>query len=229
MNLNKMMSENLEGGTTMSSFKTYLKVMSLAAGCLFVAGLYAAEEDAMAEDEGMMEEEVEELPPLYTSEVEIGVGGSTTSDFKFGEYNGLEDAGGFAIGNIMLRKNAVIGDADDSYWEFSGTNLGLDNRNIFMEYSHDGTYGDYSNNSDYSIFFEYDQIPHNQFEDGMTPFNGAGTTNQTLPAGWVGSGSTGGMTALLTSLKPVELETERQRFGGGFAFIYWTLVQNTQG
>jgi len=198
----------------MSTFKTYLKAMSLAAGCLFVVGLYAAEEDM--EEEGMMEEEVEELPPLYISEVEIGVGGVDDDSFKFGEYNGLEDSGAFFIGNIMHRKNAVIGDADNNYWEFSGTNLGLDNRNIFAEYSHDGTYGEYSKNSPYSVYFEYDQIPHNQFDDGLTPFNGAGTTNQTLPAGWVGAGSTGGMTALLPSLKTIELETERKRYGGGF-------------
>jgi MtrB/PioB family decaheme-associated outer membrane protein len=198
----------------MSTFKTYLKAMSLAAGCLFVVGLYAAEEDM--EEEGMMEEEVEELPPLYISEVEIGIGGVDDDSFKFGEYNGLEDSGAFFIGNIMHRKNAVIGDDDNNYWEFSGTNLGLDNRNIFAEYSHDGTYGEYSKNSPYSVYFEYDQIPHNQFDDGLTPFNGAGTTNQTLPAGWTAGTSTGALTDLNASLKTIELETERKRYGGGF-------------
>ena len=213
----------------MSSFKTYLKIMLLTAGCLFVAGLYAAEEgmeeERMAEEEGMLEEVVEELPPLYTSEVEIGVGFSTVDSFKFGEYNGLEDDGAFAIGNIKLRKNAEIDDADNNYWEFFGTNLGLDSRNIFMEYSHDGIYGEYSKNSAYSLFFEYDQIPHNQFEDGRTPFNGAGTTNQTLPAGWVPAQTTAGLTTLLASLKTVQLETERQRFGGGFK---WKPLNNWQ-
>ncbi|MCK5668451.1 MAG: MtrB/PioB family outer membrane beta-barrel protein, partial [Gammaproteobacteria bacterium] len=214
----------------MNTDNTYLKIMLLTIGCLFSASLYAAQEEGMEEDmmedEGMLEEEVEELPPFYTSEVEVGVGFSTDDSFKFGEYNGLEDDGAFAIDNMVFRKNAVIDDADNTHWEFSGTNLGLDNRNIFMEYSHDGTYGDYGNNSDYSIFFEYDQIPHNQFEDGMTPFNGAGTTNQTLPAGWVGAGNTAGMTQLIPSLKTVELETERQRFGGGFEWSpldHWTL------
>ncbi len=214
----------------MNTDNTYLKIMLLTIGCLFSTSLYAAQEEGMEEDmmedEGMLEEEVEELPPFYTSEVEVGVGFSTDDSFKFGEYNGLEDDGAFAIGNMAFRKNAGIDDADNTYWEFSGTSLGLDNRNIFMEYSHDGTYGDYGNNSDYSIFFEYDQIPHNQFEDGMTPFNGAGTTNQTLPAGWVGAGNTAGMTQLIPSLKTVELETERQRFGGGFEWSpldHWTL------
>lgn len=224
----------------MKSNNTYLKILLLAAGCLFTASLYAAEEgmeeDVMAdegmaadegmEEEGMLEEEGEELPPLYTKEVELGIGYSTNTtfsagSFKFGEYNGLEDDGAFAIGNIKLRKSSVIGDDDNDYWEFSGTNLGLDPRNVYGEYSHDGTYGDYSNNSGYRIFFEYDEIPHNQFEDGQTPFFGAGTTNQTLPPVWTGTlTNTANMTDLLTSLKNVELETERVRLGGGLRWDF---------
>ena len=225
----------------MKSYNTYLKILLLAGGCLFTAGLYAAEEDVMAdegmaadegmEEEGMLEEEGEELPPLYTSEFEAGIGYSNTTtfsagSFKFGEYNGLEDDGAFAIGNLKFRKYSVIGDDDNDYWELQGTNLGLDPRNVYGEYSHDGTYGDYSNNSGYRIFFEYDQIPHNQFEDGQTPFLGAGTTHQTLPTVWGGSlSNTGNMTDLLTSLKNVELETERQRMGGGFR---WHFTDNWQ-
>ena len=217
-------------GDKMNSFNTYLKIMLLAAVGLFTAGLYAAEE-GMAEEEGMLEEEAEELPPLYTSEIEIGVGYSTTTTFgggafKFGEYNGLEDDDPLAIGNILLRKYSVIGDDDNDYWEFSGSNLGLDNRNVYGEYSHDGTYGEYSSNSAYRVFFEYDQIPHNQFEDGLTPFIGAGTTNQTLPAVWGGARtSTTTMTDLLTSLNNVELETERQRMGGG---LKWNFTDHWQ-
>lgn len=229
MNLNTKDIGKFRGVLVMDTDNRYLKIMLLTITCLFSVGLYA-EEEAM-EDEGMMEEEVEELPPLYTSEVEIGIGFSTDDSFKFGEYNGLEDDGAFAIGNITLRKNAVIGDADNNYWEFSGTNLGLDNRNIFMEYSHDGTYGEYSKNSPYSVYFEYDQIPHNQFEDGVTPFIGAGTTNQTLPGGWASNpGNSAALPAAnLALLNPVELETERQRFGGGFKwspFDHWQVQGN---
>jgi len=189
----------------------------------------AAEEEAVAEEglveeEGMLEEEAEELPPLYTSEIELGAGYSSADSFKFGEYNGLEDQGLFAIGNITLRKYSVLGDDDNNYWEFVGSNLGLDNRNIYMEYSHDGTYGEYARDNPYRVFFEYDQIPHNQFDDGQTPFIGAGTTNQTLPTTWTGARtSTGTMTNLLTSLNNVELDTERQRLGGG---LKWNLTDH---
>jgi MtrB/PioB family decaheme-associated outer membrane protein len=244
-----------EGDATMNSYNTYLKILLLTGGCLFTAGLYAAEEsmeedvmpeavvteegmaeeegmdeESMAadegmEEEGMLEEEGEELPPLYTSEIELGVGYSTTNTFsagtyKFGEYNGLQDDGPFAISNILLRKYSVIGDEDNNYWEFRGTNLGLEPRNVYMEYSHDGTYGEYSSNSAYRAFIEYDQIPHFQFEDGQTPFKGAGTTHQTLPAGWVGADNTGGLTALDASLHNVKLETERYRIGGGLRWDF---------
>lgn len=202
----------------MKSRNIYLKIMLMAVACLFATGLYA-EEEVEAEEEGMLEEEAEELPPLYTSEVEIGVGYSSQDSFKFGEYSGIEDEGVYGIGNILIRKNSVIGDDDNTYWEFSGTNLGFDSRNIYGEYSHDGTYGEYSKNSAYSIFFEYDQLPHNRLDDAETPFIGAGTANQTLPAGWVGGSSPATMQpGLDAALHQVDVETERQKLGGGFSW-----------
>lgn len=186
------------------------------AGCLFAMAPFAQE----ASDE-MMEEAVEEVPPLYTSEIEIGAGYVSEDSFKFGEYNGLEDQGGFFIGNISLRKHMLIGDDDNEYWELSGSNLGLDSRSAYGEYSRDGSF---------RVFFDYDQIPHNVFDDGRTPFIGAGTTDQTLPAGWVGGASTSELTALITSLIDAGgIETERQRFGGGFKWFvadHWSVNAN---
>src|SRR3546814_9383958 len=42
---------------------------------------------------------------------------------------------------------------------------------------------------------------------------GAGTDTLTVPAGWVPSATTAGMTQLIANLKPVRIETERERFG----------------
>jgi hypothetical protein len=189
--------------TTMNSINTYFRIMFLTGGFLFVANL-------PAEEEGMLEEEVEELPPLYTSKIEIGVRYSSEDSFKFGEFSGLEDEGAYAIGNIEIRKNSVIGDNDNRYWEMTGSNLGLDSRTVFAEYSQDGLF---------DVYFEYDQIPRNQLRDAQTPFNGAGSTDQTLPVGWVPASSTSGMTTLIPSLKNIDIETERQRYGGGFKLI----------
>jgi MtrB/PioB family decaheme-associated outer membrane protein len=184
----------------------------LLAGGLCTAGLPAQE----------LEEEGEQLAPLYTSTIELGAVYTSEDSLKFGEYNGLEDEGIHAIGNIDIRKHSVIGDGVSDYWELSGTNLGVDARTIYGEYSHDGSYGNFGNDSGYSIFFTYDQIPHNQFT-GLTPFDGAGTNTQTLPANWVGGGNTAALTNLIPDLKSITVETERQRYGGG---ISWDINDN---
>jgi MtrB/PioB family decaheme-associated outer membrane protein len=187
----------------MNSINTYFRILLLIAGLLFATNLPAEEE------EGMLEEEVEELPPLYTSKIEIGVSYSSEDSFKFGEFTGLEDEGAYAIGNIEIRKHSVIGDNDNRYWELTGSNLGLDSRTVFAEYSQDGLF---------DVYLEYYQIPRFRLDDAQTPFNGAGTSNQTLPAGWVTNTGDGALPAgsIDAFLKNIDIETERQRFGGGF-------------
>lgn len=189
------------------------KVLLVSAGCLFAAQLHAQD---VSDDLTMMEEAEVATPPLYTSEVEIGGGYVSEDSFKFGEYNGLEDEGGFAIANIRARKYLPLDGSDKTYWELNGRNLGLDTRSMSGEYSDGGRF---------RLMFNYDQIPHNHFDDGLTPFNGAGTADQTLPVGWAGGDSTGALTALFPSLKGFDVETERQRFGGG---ITWRLTDQWQ-
>lgn len=209
----------------MKSRNIYLKIMLMAAACLFAAGLHAQEEgmeeeEMAVEEEGMLEEEAEELPPLYTSEIEFGVEYSSQDSFKFGEYSGREEEGFYGIGNLLIRKNSFIGDDDNDYWILSGSNLGLDSRNLYGEYSHDGTYGQYSKGSAYSFFFEYDQLPHYRLDDAETPFVGAGTANQFLPTPWAGGSSPAAMQPDLdANLRQVDVETERQKLGGGFSWI----------
>ena len=193
----------------------------------------AVAEEGLVEEEGMLEEEAEELPPLYTSEIEFGVGYSSVDSFKFGEYNGLEEEGFYAIGNLLIRKNSVIGDDDNDYWELSGSNLGLDTRNLYGEYSHDGTYGEYSKNSAYSVYFEFDQLPHNQLDDAFSLFDGAGTAIQTLPAGFVRSTNTTTMAAanpgVFPSSQQIDVETQRTKVGGGFSWNpaeHWQVTSN---
>ncbi len=190
------------------------RTMLFTAGAVFASAL-------PAQEELMTMEEVEELPPLYTSEIEVGAGYASEDSLKFGEYNGLEDEGGFFIGNIQVRKYIAPDGPKDTYWELDGRNLGLDSRSLYMEYSRTNLF---------RVNFEYDQIPHNRFNDGLTPFIGTGTRNQTLPAGWVGAGSTAGLTALVPSLRGTgDIETERQRYGGGFDWRLtdrWSLSGN---
>jgi MtrB/PioB family decaheme-associated outer membrane protein len=202
-----------QGGFTMKLSDSPYKVLLISAGCFLATQLQA--QDA-SDDLTMMEEAEVATPPLYTSEIEIGGGYVSDDSFKFGEYNGLEDEGFFAIANITARKFIPLDSADKTYWELNGRNLGLDSRSVS---------GEFSNGRQFRLMFDYDQIPHNHLDDGLTPFNGAGTADQTLPAGWVGGESTGALTALFPSLKNFDVETERQRFGGG---ITWRLTDQWQ-
>lgn len=170
----------------------------------------------MAQDELMTMEEVEEAPTLYTSEIEVGGGYVSDDSFKFGEYNGLDQKGGFGIANLRVRKFMPVDHSDRTYWELDGRNLALDNRSVYGEFSQGGLF---------RLMFNYDQIPHKRFDDGLTPFIGTGTTDQTLPAGWVGADSTSGLTALFPSLRAVNIETERKRYGGAFT---WHVTEQWQ-
>ncbi|MDX1488360.1 MAG: MtrB/PioB family decaheme-associated outer membrane protein, partial [Acidiferrobacterales bacterium] len=98
-------------------------------------------------------------------------------------------------------------------------------------------YGEYGVQGNYEVFIEYQQIPRTQFNDGRTPYIGAGGTDLTLPAGWdpgvcsqpavppcAPGFPTGGanpsptpqeMSLLLPSLRSIEVETERQNIGAG--------------
>ena len=196
----------------MKSATTCFKFLLVITGALFTTSLLAQE----------LEEEGEQLAPLYTSTIELGVGYTSEDDLKFGEYNGLENDGVHAIGNIDIRKHSVIGDGVNDYWELSGTNLGVDSRSLYGEYSHDGTYGQFGSNSGYSIHVMYDQIPHNQFK-GLTPFDGAGTATQTLPANWVAGSGTDDLVNLITDLKTIKVDTERKRYGGG---VTWDITDH---
>jgi MtrB/PioB family decaheme-associated outer membrane protein len=198
----------------MKSGHCFTRLSILIAVCAFAAAPVAAQEEE--DDELMFEEAEEAARPFFTNEVELGGGHVSDDSFKFGEYTGLGDQGGFVIGNILLRHSGSYEDAHTEYWELIGRNLGLDSRYVRGEYGRQGLFG---------LYFEFDQIPHLVMDDGLTPFLGAGTTRQTLPAGWVGAGATAGMTALVPSLRGVDIETERQRFGGG---IKWQVADRWQ-
>ena len=190
------------------------KTLLIAASVAFCAGPHVAV--AQEADEGFVLEEAPEKEPIAvtTNTVELGAGWLSRDSFKFGEYSGHEDEGPFAIGNIDILQRAPYDGDSTRYWELEGTNLGIESRSVRGAYGHQGLF---------EIFGEYDQIPHFALDDAETPFIGAGGTNLTLPAGWVAGANTQNLTQLTASLRAVEIETERQRYGGGFS---WNLAEN---
>ncbi|MGZ4827209.1 MAG: MtrB/PioB family outer membrane beta-barrel protein, partial [Terriglobales bacterium] len=108
--------------------------------------------------------------------VEIGVGGVSDDSFKFGEYNGLQNQGPFGVGRFDLRGGAAYDSGSTWRWRLSGTNLGLETRNLFADFGKQGKF---------RFTFGYDELLANRSDTYQTPYLGAGTNGLTLPTNWV--------------------------------------------
>jgi MtrB/PioB family decaheme-associated outer membrane protein len=144
--------------------------------------------------------------------VDVGAGYVSDDSYKFGEYNGLNQKGGFFIGDANVRSRGE----DAAYWNIDATDLGLDTRSVGVEGGKQGTY---------KMFFKYKELPHFISDSVVTPFGGTGGTSLTLPSGWVPAGSTSGMTALPGSLHDADLDTKRKRMDVGVSLIPASLWQ----
>ncbi len=130
---------------------------------------------------------------------------------KAGEYTGIHDDTVYFVGDADLSydNGRMYIDLRASNIGLNiGSNIGLENRNIYLE---GGRYGKYK------IFLEYDEIPHLLSTESKTPFDGAGGSSLTLPAGFVKGGSTTAMINLNSSLKEVKLGLERKSGTAGFS------------
>jgi len=108
--------------------------------------------------------------------IQFGAGGLNGSSFKFGEYNGLGNSGPFGIGNFDIRGGAAYDSSDTYRWRLQGSSLGLQDRNLSVEFGKQGMY---------QVRFVYDEILANRSNMFQTPYLGAGTNNLTLPSNWI--------------------------------------------
>jgi MtrB/PioB family decaheme-associated outer membrane protein len=151
-------------------------------------------------------------PPVTSGDASAGAGYVSDSSFKFGQYNGLEDEGGYVLGNV---EGHYRGD-DAAYADVTGSQLGLRSRRVEIAGGKQGEYSGYA---------RYDQLPRLETDSARTPFNGRGDDTLTLPVDWVAAGDSGDMSALEDSLRGIEIKQERKRFEAGFSvmpFSRWT-------
>lgn len=109
------------------------------------------------------------------SSLEVGAGGVTHGSYKFGEYNGLEEQGAFAIAGFHLAGGGAYDSSDATRWHLNATDLGTAAR------SADGDYGEQGR---FRLNFKYDEIQHNVWDSYSTPYLGTGSNVLTLPASW---------------------------------------------
>jgi MtrB/PioB family decaheme-associated outer membrane protein len=114
-------------------------------------------------------------PATAKGTIEIGVGNVSNSSAKFGEYNGLDKKGAYAIGNFDLRGGGNNPD-DPTWWRITGTNLGLDTRNVTAEYGRPGSF---------RLNAEYDEIVKNRSDTYTTPYTQSGASSFLLPGSWI--------------------------------------------
>jgi MtrB/PioB family decaheme-associated outer membrane protein len=111
-----------------------------------------------------------------TNQVEAGVGYVSQDSFKFGEYNGLFNKGFYGIFNFDVRGGGTYDSNDPTRWRITGTDLGLDTRDVSAEFGQQGKF---------KINFGYDELRRNRSDTYQTPYQGAGSDTLTLPSNWV--------------------------------------------
>ncbi len=151
------------------------------------------------------------------SEVELGIGNISDSSYKFGNYTGMNDRGAYGIANISVIRR---GEDDARYLEIVGRNLGLDSRNLRIEGGEQGNY---------DLRLGYSELPKLFSDSYQTPFVNPGNTRLTLPAGWIQSNTTAGMTNLTASMQPFKVETLRKSLSLGLTKLLpadWSVAFN---
>lgn len=133
-----------------------------------------------------------------TGYVQLGSGYVSDSDFKFGEYNGLEDKGGYQTLDFELVSPPEHGKS----WSFSGQNIGLPIPTLALGLSDAGNLNFYG---------EYQKFSHNRSQGGHTVFTDTDSHYLTLPANWVAAETTAGLTGLSGPLLMVKETLERKR------------------
>lgn len=153
------------------------------------------------------------------SQIEVGIGHVSDDSYKFGDYGrGMQKDGAHLIGNIDLN---MRGNDNAKYLEIVGRNLGLDSRNIRIKGGEQGNYG---------LSFEYDELGKLFSDSYQTPFVNPGSTNLTLPAGWIaGANTTALLAGLNANMKPFNVKTMRKSGNFGVTKLLsaeWNMAVN---
>ncbi|WP_279246541.1 MtrB/PioB family decaheme-associated outer membrane protein [Candidatus Litorirhabdus singularis] len=149
----------------------------------------------------------------YSSNLKLGVGYVSEDNFKFGQYNGLHKEGAVLLGDLLWR-----GNNDASYWQLSGTDLGLQTREAGARWGKTGKF---------ELSFEMDNQLQVRNDSGRTPFTGTDVLR--LPEDWIGASGTGGFTNLNNSLQGFDRELSRDHYAVGLQAqlsAAWSLSAN---
>jgi MtrB/PioB family decaheme-associated outer membrane protein len=153
-----------------------------------VAGLFghvhAQAQDPLAERRPAID-----AATAVSSELNVGVAAVSADNRRFGQYNGMRDAGPYPIFDM----NVVTLDKDTGTWtRFSGRNLGLDTGEMMLDLQRQGQW---------RYFIGYSQGVRYEPYVVNTGLTGIGTTSVTVNG---------------TAIRPVDLKMTRDQYNAGF-------------
>lgn len=124
------------------------------------------------------------------SNIEFGIGITDNDGKRFGQYNGMNESKTYGLlGGKLIRRDDETG----TWLSLSGSNLGLDTRQLRFEHSRQGNWG---------YFLEYDETPRFNPYTINTGLTGIGSATQTVNG---------------TAIRGVDLETKRKAVTLGFS------------
>jgi MtrB/PioB family decaheme-associated outer membrane protein len=149
----------------------------------------------------------------YQGDVEAGLLYANGANAAYGRYTGIDKNGTYpAVGGVGQYRRA-----DGLDVSYDVEQLGLPGPEAKAELTREGRY---------DIRAHYQGIPTRLYDTGATPFLGGGSPYLTLPGNWVPAGGTSGMSALESTLRPLEIEFNQRTAslsGSYFASSAWTL------
>lgn len=178
----------------------------LAAAVAAVLASTASAEDTARPDTSGWECKKCPFDSGYRAQTELGGIYVSDSSAKFGNYTGLDEDGGYVLANAEGKAAHESG----YVLEYSLEDLGLDSRSMIIEGGRQGSY---------DFFLDYDAIPKRVFDTTRTPYRGNGGSPLTLPDSWVYANTTTGMTALPSTLRNVDVQSDRETYGLGGRFF----------
>jgi MtrB/PioB family decaheme-associated outer membrane protein len=148
----------------------------------------------------------------YQADAEAGALVADGANAYYGRYTGIDRSTAYVEADADGRWRSDEG----SYANYQLERLGLSSRDGTVEGGREGRF---------DLRVSYDAQPTDLYDTSVTPFqNNGGRLG--LPADWVAAGTTSGMSALNSSLAPVNIGYDRRTFaltGQFFASPQWTL------
>lgn len=144
--------------------------------------------------------------------IDTGVSGTVGVGVGYNDSSDIRSANAFAAEDEFAGKV----DADLNYVSESGYRASVEAQNLGME---NGSLDiDAGKVGQYNLNVNYRQIATYKTDSAMTPYQGVGSGDLTLPDNWQTAGSSQDMSQLYSSLNPMELSLKRKRAGLGFEY-----------